>query len=406
MRHWRVLGPSLRTLAAHRVRSALAVTAVAIGIAAVVLTSAIGKGAENEVLGGIAALGENLLVVRPAQVEKAVARKAIRGLATSLRLEDAGAIQALPRVASVAPALEGLVKVRSRDGAMVAKVVGTTPSFPRVRGFELASGRFFNDEDSRAAHRVAVLGARVRALLFAGEEAVGSEIRIRGVRYEVVGTLRAKGTTFGGSDEDTQVFVPVRTALRRVWNARSLTTVFVSARLSEDGAGTEAEIRELLRDRHRLELRARSDDFEIQNQLRLLASQRQTARSLTLLTAALAAVSLLVGGTGVLALMLLSVKERTGEIGLRMAVGARPRDVLVQFLGEALALTLAGGVAGLTLGALGTWAAASATGWPVRVSTPAALAALATAAVVGLVFGLVPAQRAARLSPIEALAAE
>ncbi len=405
MRHLRLLGPSLRTLVAHRVRSALAVAAVAIGIAAVVLTVAIGKGAEREVLGGIASMGDDLLVVRPSQARRLVARRAVRGVVTSLRLEDAGAIRGLPQVADAVPAIEGMLKVRSGRGVMLAKVVGTTATFPGVRGFELESGRFF-DADEEGARRVAVLGARVREALFADEQAMGEWIRVRGVPYEVVGTLRAKGTTPGGSDEDSQVFVPIRTALRRVFNTRALSTVFVSARLATEAETTEAEIRALLRERHRLERQDRPDDFEIQNQLRLLASQRETARSLTLLSASLAAVSLLVGGTGVLALMLLSVKERTAEIGLRLAVGARPRDVLVQFLGEALALALAGGVAGLTLGALGTWAVALATGWPVRVSIPAALGALATAVAVGLASGLAPARTAARLTPVQAFAAE
>jgi len=406
MSYLRLLLPSLRTLAAHRVRSALAVSAVAIGVAAVVLTTAIGKGAEREVIGGMASLGNDLLVVRPAAVPRSVARRTIRGVVTSLRPEDAVAVAELAPVARVAPAIEGMLKVRSHQGTLVAKVVGTTTGFPRVRGFEIASGRFFAADEEAAYERVAVLGERVRETLFAGESALGGQIWIRGVPYEIVGTLRAKGTTPGGSDEDTQVFVPLGTALRRVWNARALTTLFVSARREDEASATEARVRALLRDRHRLDPHARADDFEIQNQLRLLASQRATARSLRLLSAALAAVSLLVGGTGVLALMLLSVKERTGEIGLRMAVGARQRDVLVQFLGEALALALAGGAAGLTLGALGTWAIALATAWQVRVSASAALVALATAATTGLVFGLVPARRAARLTPIQALASE
>ncbi len=406
MKALRLLGPSLSTLAAHRVRSGLAVLAVAIGIAAVVLTSTIGRGAEAEVLGSLASVGEDLLVVRPAQVPKLVARRTIRGSVTSLRLEDAAAIRLLPRVAEVAPALEGMLKVRARGAVMVAKVLGTTSSFPGVRGFELASGRFLDDEDQEAARRVAVLGARIRGTLFGNQRALGERIRIRGVPYQIVGTLRAKGATPGGSDEDTQVLIPVRTALRRVFNVRALNTVFVSARRPEEALRTEAELRALLRDRHRLAERDRPDDFEIQNQLRVVESQRRTARSLRRLTASLAAVSLFVGGTGVLALMLLAVRERRGEIGLRMAVGARPRDVLVQFLGEALAIALAGGILGTALGGLGSWLVGLATRWRMGFSPSAALVALAASLAVGLASGLVPALRAARLPPAEALAAE
>jgi putative ABC transport system permease protein len=406
MKLGRNLRSSLRALLAHRLRVTLVLSSVAMGVASVVLTSALGKGAEVEVLRGIEAMGTNLLVVRPAPVKRLVARKTVQGLMTSLKVEDADAIAELALVEAAIPGTEGTLRVKAGNSAVVTSVLGTTPAFPDVRSFRLRGGRFFDAEDDLTARRVAVLGARIEERLFPGEDPVGRSIRIRGVPFEVVGVLEAKGVLADGSDEDNQVVIPLRTALRRVFNTTWISTVFVSVRDPQRMQDTETEIAALLRERHQLERAGKPDDFAIQNKTRFLAAQQETIQSLTLFTSGLAAVALLVGGTGILALMLLSVKERTGEIGLRRAVGARPRDILVQFLAEATVLALGGWIAGVAAGALGAGTVAFGTDWKVAVPVEALLASLAMAGITGLGFGAFPARKASLLPPIQALSAE
>jgi putative ABC transport system permease protein len=401
MRFRRSLRPSLRAIFAHRARATLALTSVSVGVAAVVVTSAIGTGAQREIARRIESTGSNLLVVRPAQVKRLVARKTVRGVVTSLVLDDYDAIAKLTPVAAAAPGAEGNLRVKAGSAAMTTKVLGTSSAFPDVRRFRLRAGRFFDADDDRRASRVAVLGARVSETLFPGENPVGQEMRIRGVPFEVIGVLQAKGAIGDAGDEDDQVLVPIGTALRRVFNSTWLTTVFVSVADVAEMPKAEAEIGTLLRARHR-----KPDDFEVQNLTRFLAIQKETADSLTLLTTGLAALALLVGGTGILALMLLSVKERTGEIGLRRAVGATPRDILVQFLFEATLLAFGGWTLGVVVGACGAAAVAFSTRWTIGVPIEALLASFAMAATTGLGFGAYPARTASRMPPIEALVAE
>jgi putative ABC transport system permease protein len=387
-------------------RVSLVLSSVAMGVAAVVLTSALGKGAEVEVRRGIEGLGTNLLVVRPAPVKRLVARKTVQGLQTSLEVGDAEAIAELALVEAAVPGTDGALRVKAGNSAVVTSVLGTSPAFPEVRRFRVRSGRFFDTEDERTARRVAVLGARIEERLFPGEDPVGHSIRIRGVPFEIIGVFEAKGVQADGSDEDNQVVIPLRTALRRVFNTTWISTVFVSVRDPARMEDAEAEIAALLRERHQLERTGKPDDFAVQNKTRFLAAQQETIGSLTLLTTGLAALALLVGGTGILALMLLSVKERTGEIGLRRAVGARPRDILVQFLAEAAVLALGGWLAGVACGALGAGAFAFGTEWKVAVPVEALLASLVMASVTGLGFGAFPARKASLLPPIQALSSE
>lgn len=385
---------SLRALFAHKVRAALALACVAAGVAAVVLTSAIGTGARQEVVRKIEAMGTNLLIVRPAQVERLASRKTIRGYVSTLIPEDVEAIAALPSVAEVAPGVDRPVRVKAGPFASVTKVLGTTPRFPRIRNFRVREGRFFDERDD--LRRVAVLGARTAEALFPEGGAAGREIRIRGVPFAVIGVLEAKGVTPDGGDEDNQVVVPFRTAMRRVFNTTWLTTIFVSA---ADVSAARQDIEALLRARHRRE------DFSVQNTTKFLAMQKQTADFLTLLATGLAAIALLVGGAGILALMLMSVRERTGEIGLRIAVGATPNDILAQFLFEATLLALGGWMAGLVIGSIGAMVVALATEWTLAVPVDALLASMAMAVISGLGFGAFPARKASLLPPIEALLA-
>jgi putative ABC transport system permease protein len=405
MRLRRSLGPSLRALLAHKVRAALALTSIAAGVAAVFLTSAIGQGAESEVLRGIESMGTRILVVRPAQVKRLASRKAIQGFVRSLELGDYEAIAELAIVQAAVPAIERMVPVKAGSGMLMIKALGTTPAFPSVKRFRMRAGRFFDGDENRLRRRVAVLGARACEKLFPGESALGATIRIRGVPFAVVGILEGKGVQADGSDEDNQVLIPVETALRRVFGATWLTSVFVSVRGPESMASAQIEIQRLLRERHRLRSE-KPDDFAVQDRTKFLVAQKEMADTLTLFTTGLAAVALLVGGVGILALMLLSVKERTGEIGLRRAVGARPRDILIQFLFEAAMLALLGWVAGIAAGALGTAAISLGTAWKIVWPMKAALASLMMAAATGFGFGALPARRASVMPPIQALAAE
>jgi putative ABC transport system permease protein len=399
----RSIGPSLKALSVHRVRAALALSSVAAGVAAIVVTSAVGTGAEADIRRQIERIGANLLVVRPAPVKRVVARKDVKGIVTTLRLEDFDAIAALKPVSEAIPGIEAPLKVKAGASAMTTKVLGTAPDFPGVRRFQIASGRFFDAEDDRTARRVAVLGARVADALF-NENPLGQPIRVRGIPFEVIGVLAPKGAVAGG-DEDNQILVPIRTALRRVFNVTSLNTIFVSVNDSRGMADAEREISAVLRERHRV-APDEQPDFEVQNATTFLTLQQETAQALRRLTTGVAAIALAVGGTGILALMLLSVRERTGEIGLRMAVGAQPRDILVQFLFEATLLAMGGWTGGILLGMAGATVVALSTTWTIGVPWEALLVSVGMAMTIGLGFGAFPALRASLIPPIQALRTE
>jgi putative ABC transport system permease protein len=403
---FRRLLPSIRALFAHKVRASLALSSVAAGVAAVVLTSAVGTGAEKEVLLQTAKLGSNLLVVRPVQVNTSAARKEISGVVTTLDMGDFKAIADLPQVAEAAPGAEGTLTVKLGEESMSAMVLGTTANYMEIRNFQLDDGRFLDADDNRAALRVAVLGGRIAQTLFGADDPVGREIRIRGDTFEVIGVLDAKGVLADGSDQDNLVLIPIRTALRRVFNFTWLNPVFISVRQPQETDAAAAQIGDLLRFRHRLEQQGKPDDFSVQNPAKTLAMQKQIADSLNLLSTSMGGGALVVGGIGILAIMLMSVKERTSEIGLRMAVGARPRDILAQFLLEATLLSLGGWLVGIALSALGATGVALGTSWKIAVPVKAVLASLAMATVTGLGFGAYPARKASMLPPIQALLVE
>jgi putative ABC transport system permease protein len=345
-------------------------------------------------------------VVRPAQVASSAARNTIRGVVTTLKMADWRAIATLDTVREAVPGFVSAVTVKREGNAMKASVLGTTAPYLEVGRSRLREGRFIDDDDNQNALRVVVLGSRVDDDLFEGSGALGQTIRIRGVPFAVIGVLAEKGALADGSDEDDFVMIPIRTALRRVFNSTWLNPIFVSIRDPEQMSRAEAEIAGVLRVRHRLEATGKPDDFAIQNRNKVLANQKQLADSLSAFTSGLAAISLLVGGVGILALMLMSVRERTGEIGLRMAVGARPVNILMQFLLEAALLSLGGWVAGIAAGAAATAAVAFTTDWTVAVPVNAIVASLAMAAVTGIGFGWYPAREASLLPPIQALRAE
>jgi ABC-type antimicrobial peptide transport system permease subunit len=393
----RIIRASFRILFAHRMRAILALSSVSIGVAAVLLTAAIGAGAQQQVEERMNAIGTNLIVVRPAQVERLVSRTAIRGVVSTLKPDDFLAIATLPFVAAAAPGVDRPVRAKVGNSVTVTKVLGTSPAFPAVRNFRVRSGRFFDADDDRQSRLVAVLGAQVGTALYGNDDPVGREIRLRGVPFEVIGVLESKGVLPDGSDEDNQILVPIRTALRRVINSTWLTSVYVSVNDPKKMNEAKAAITALVRERHGRE------DFAIQNTSRFMAMQKQATGSLTTFATGLGGIALLVGGTGILAFMMMSVKERTDEIGLRMAVGATPRDVLTGFLVEATLIAGSGWLAGVALGAIAALAVALGTKWTLAMPVEALLVTMLMVLIAGLGFGVIPARKASLMPPMVAL---
>ena len=406
MKLLRGVGISVRALFAHKLRAVLALASIAVSVAAVVVVSAIGTGAKKEILRQTEEMGANLLVVRPVQVKNSAARKQVRGVVPTLTEQDGQAIHELARVKTSVPGQESSLTVKVGTRSMSVRVLGTTAPYLSVCRFRIERGRFLDDDNDGQARRVAVLGARVDKELFPGQDAVGNHIRIRGVPFEVIGVLQAKGIQADGSDQDNQVVIPIRTALRRVFNLTWLNPIFVSVRDERQMSATERDITQLLRLRHRLEASGKPDDFAIQNKTKTLGAQKRIADSLTTLGIWLAGTSLLSGGIGILALMMMSVKERTGEIGLRMALGARPRDILVQFLAESTLLAIAGWLAGLMAGAVGAAMIELFAKWKVAISPSMLVISLGTVVVAGVGFGTYPARKASLITPIRALRME
>ncbi len=408
MRICRNLALSRKVLLRHRVRTALAISGTGVGVAAVLVMVAIGEGAQRELLARIDSMGRNLLVVTARPTQPLVGRSSTGGFATTLKLADAEAmLDECSRVERTAPSMDDNLQVKYGTLSTRTTVRATTPQFEEIRNFRTVRGRYFTDEEDRVRLRVAVLGSRVVETLFEGVDPIGETIRIGGIPFEVIGVLESKGASLNsGSDEDNQILIPLRTGLRRVFNLDYLNLVYVQVRDGEDLEAAEAEISSLLRRRHRLDSFAKPDDFRVRNQLVILQAERETAASFQRLITALASIALIVGGVGILSIMLLSIRERRNEIGLRMAVGAKRRDVKMQFLVEALILGGGGGFTGLLVGLAAAASIGWATEWQTAVSGPAIALALGAALIVSLVFGVYPAQRAATLDPIDSLKAE
>jgi putative ABC transport system permease protein len=400
------LRSALGALAANKLRAMLTGLGIFIGVAAVIATASIGAGARQQVLGQIQSLGANLLVIWPGSVNQAGVRLGA-GQRPNLTWDDAQALLEVPGIVAVSGNIRGQNQVVAGNANWSTSVQGSDPDLFAVQDWALEDGRFFTAEEARGARKVVVLGATVAEALFGDEGAVGQEIRVRSTPFEVIGVLARKGQNPMGQDQDDVAVIPFWTARRsvmganRVW-ARGVNWISLKVEDGADMAEAAEEVRSLMRQRHRLAANE-PDDFNLRNMSDVAATFDASAKTLSMLLASAAAVSLLVGGIGVMNIMLVSVTERTREIGLRLAIGARRRDILAQFLIEAVVLALLGGAVGVAAGIGLSHALGRLAGWPTLIQADAVALAVGVSALTGLFFGYWPARRAARLDPIAAL---
>jgi putative ABC transport system permease protein len=398
---------ALRALRVNKLRSALTMLGIIIGVGAVITMVAVGAGAQARVAEQIQSLGSNLIIVLSGSVNASGVRLGTSSQQT-ITEDDATAIaREIPAVQVAAPTVRGSAQVVFGNLNWSTAIQGVTPDYFEAREWPVVSGRAFGPEDLDGATEMALLGQTTALNLFAEADPIGQIIRIKKVPFTVVGLLDRKGQNSWGQDQDDIVMIPMSTAKRKVLgksnsNSRAVAAISVKIRPDEDLSEAETQIRDLLRQRHRLQP-YQDDDFWLRNLSEILQTQEDASKVMTYLLAAIASVSLLVGGIGIMNIMLVSVTERTREIGLRMAVGARGRDILGQFLIEAVTLSLIGGVIGIATGLGGAEALSYFAQWRTLVSAEAIAIAFGFAAAIGIFFGFYPARKAARLDPIEAL---
>jgi putative ABC transport system permease protein len=391
-----------RALRSNTLRSALTMLGVIIGVAAVIAMLAIGQGAQAAIRAQIASLGAHSLVIQPGSTTQSGIRYGW-GSRTTLRAADVQAIlKECPAVAYATPLLRGGFQVVHANQNWPTTVQGTGVEYPIIREWPLAFGEWFTSQEIDAASKVAVLGETVRAMLFGSVDPVGQVIQIHNRPFRVIGVLELKGQSAWGQDQDDMIFIPYTTMQKKVWRATWIHSILAAAGSSTELPQAIEQITTLLRQRHRLQP-WQENDFSIQPLADMAAVEEESSRVMTLLLGSIASISLLVGGIGIMNIMLVSVTERTREIGIRLAVGAKQKDILWQFLVEALTLSLSGGVVGIVLGLMGSQLVSSAAGWPLLVSWSAIALAFIFSGAVGIFFGFYPARKAAQLDPIQAL---
>ncbi|HOX25564.1 MAG TPA: ABC transporter permease [Candidatus Krumholzibacteria bacterium] len=402
MRHARLFRIAVRSIARTKLRSALTMLGVIIGVGAVMVMVAIGQGARSRIEASIQNLGTNLVVITPgASNAGGVSRGA--GSFNRLTIDDA---EKLAResllLSNVSPVIMAGARIRGGGANWFAPIFGVDVAYPVIRDWATSSGQFFGAADVRAMRKVCVLGATVAGNIFPGQDPVGEQVILRGVPFKVIGVLAAKGQTADGSDQDDCILAPYTTVRTRLAGRQFIAQILGSAWSAADVEAAKSEVSAIMRESHGLG-DWEEDDFTVRNQADLAETATGTTRVMSMLLAAIAAISLFVGGIGIMNIMLVSVTERTREIGIRMAIGARPGDVLAQFLVEAVVLSTLGGLVGVAIGYGSSWLVGRLTGWPTTIAPAMAGLALGFSAAVGVFFGFWPARKAAALDPIAAL---
>ncbi|MBF0317556.1 MAG: ABC transporter permease [Nitrospirae bacterium] len=386
-------------------RSALTMIGIVIGVGAVITMLAVGTGARKRIAEQVASMGSNLLIILPGSTTAGGVR-AGGGSQPTLSTFDADAIlKECPAVDNVAPRLNGIAQVVYGNQNWSTSVEGTTPSILEVRDWPLAAGRLFTMDDVRGATKVCLVGQTVIDNLFGSINPVGQVVRIKNIPFTVVGVLDRKGQSPNGQDQDDTVYIPVTTAQKKVFGTSfpgMVRTIMVKAKGTEELYQAEKQVTELLRQRHRTGQK-REDDFTVRNLTKVMQTAQESTDVMTLLLGAIASVSLLVGGIGIMNIMLVSVTERTREIGIRMAIGANTWDIRTQFIIEALTLSLIGGILGIAVGLTAAEAISMIAGWPTIVSMLSIVLSFCFSGLIGIFFGFYPAYKASLLDPIEAL---
>ena len=395
------LPSALEALTANKGRSVLTTLGIVIGVVAVIVIVGLGQGSTAQVTSQISNLGTNVLTIQSGSTSSSGIRGGA-GTQTTLKAEDAEAIgEQVAGVAAISSTVSGSAQIIVGSQNWSTRVQGVEAAYQQIQNWQMASGRFFSDDDNLAARNVAVIGQTVATNLFpGGADPVGQQIRVRNVPFTVVGVLAAKGSGVGGDQDDT-LLIPLRAAQVRLFGSTSVNSILIQAANSDQMSKMTADITALLRTRHKLQTPA--NDFTIRNNSDLLSTITSVSQTMTYLLGGVAAVSLIVGGIGIMNIMLVSVTERTREIGIRMSIGARGTDILAQFLTEAVILSLIGGLVGVGIGVGTILAVPRVLGMAAVVPLSAIALSVGFAALVGIVFGVYPARKASQLDPIEAL---
>jgi putative ABC transport system permease protein len=396
---------ALRALIVNKMRSALTMLGIIIGVSAVIAMIAVGSGAKAQIVEHIASMGSNLLIVRSGSSTSGGLRMG-SGTVPTLTVDDAEAIlNEIPSVRYVAPDLPGVAQVVHGNQNWSTSITGTMPEMLEIRNWPVTLGRPFTWQEVNGATKVCLLGWTVMENLFGGNDPIGQIIRIKNIPFTVIGVLSHKGQSGPGHDHDDTIMVPLTTAQKRLFGMEfpgMVRGISIQIRDLELMKGAEQQIKVLLRQRHRIPPNE-ENDFTVRNLTEAMAGAEESANVMSLLLGAIASISLIVGGIGIMNIMLVSVTERTREIGIRIAVGAKNRDILLQFLIESLILSLIGGILGIAIGISGTYVLSTFAEWPTLLSVKAILLAFAFAGSVGVFFGFYPARKASLLNPIEAL---